>query len=112
MDPKQSWVKPDRKTPELLRHEQGHFDIGEIYARKIRTALAPHIGTSVTAGGDTANTARDQASSQIQSKLNAIIIPLQQAEDQMQTDYDNETGHRIGNPAAQAAWEQEIKSML
>ena len=34
-----SWVKPGRKSAELLRHEQGHFDITELYARKMRKAI-------------------------------------------------------------------------
>ena len=29
-----SWVRPNRKTPLVLKHEQGHFDITELYARK------------------------------------------------------------------------------
>ena len=34
-----SWVKPGAKSVELLRHEQGHFDITELYARKMRKAI-------------------------------------------------------------------------
>ncbi len=34
-----SWVKPARKSAELLRHEQGHFDITELYARKMRRTI-------------------------------------------------------------------------
>jgi hypothetical protein len=34
-----SWVKAGRKSAELLRHEQGHFDITELYARKMRKAI-------------------------------------------------------------------------
>ena len=37
--PTSSWVKPTRKSVELLRHEQGHFDITELYARKMRKAV-------------------------------------------------------------------------
>jgi len=37
--PTSSWVKAPSKSPELLRHEQGHFDITEIYARKMRKAI-------------------------------------------------------------------------
>jgi hypothetical protein len=32
--PNSSWVKPGRKSTELLKHEQGHFDLTELYARK------------------------------------------------------------------------------
>jgi len=31
-----SWVVPDERTPEVLEHEQGHFDLCEIYTRKLR----------------------------------------------------------------------------
>lgn len=31
-----SWVKPDKKSEDLLKHEQGHFDISEIYTRKFK----------------------------------------------------------------------------
>jgi hypothetical protein len=34
-----SWVKEARKSVELLRHEQVHFDITELYARKLRKAI-------------------------------------------------------------------------
>lgn len=34
-----SWVKAARKSAELLRHEQGHFDITELYARRMRKAI-------------------------------------------------------------------------
>ncbi len=34
-----SWVKAGRRSAELLRHEQGHFDITELYARKMRKAI-------------------------------------------------------------------------
>jgi hypothetical protein len=37
--PSSSWVKAARKSAELLRHEQGHFDITELYARKMRKAV-------------------------------------------------------------------------
>jgi hypothetical protein len=37
--PSSSWVMQGRKSPELLHHEQGHFDITELYARKMRKAI-------------------------------------------------------------------------
>jgi hypothetical protein len=53
--PSGSWVKPDRKTPELLRHEQGHFDMAEVYALKLRKAiLDAKINCGDTAGANAA----------------------------------------------------------
>jgi hypothetical protein len=37
--PGSSWVRPNRKLVSLLKHEQGHFDITEIYARKMSKAI-------------------------------------------------------------------------
>jgi hypothetical protein len=34
-----SWMRPEGKNDYVLRHEQGHFDITEIYARKLRKRL-------------------------------------------------------------------------
>ncbi len=35
-----SWVKPDQKNrPELLEHEQAHFDLCEVYTRQLRKKL-------------------------------------------------------------------------
>jgi hypothetical protein len=31
--------QPDGETPELLRHEQGHFDMAELYALRLRRAI-------------------------------------------------------------------------
>jgi two-component sensor histidine kinase len=35
-----SWVRPDAKIAEILDHEQGHFDLCEIYTRRLRALLA------------------------------------------------------------------------
>ncbi len=61
-----SWVKPDGKTPELLRHEQGHFDLAELYALKLRKAiLDAKVGCGDTAG---ANAAGEKMVSQFQKE--------------------------------------------
>jgi hypothetical protein len=37
--PSGSWVKPNDKTAELLKHEQGHFNMAELYALRLRKAI-------------------------------------------------------------------------
>ncbi len=39
-DKSQSWVKKEAYTDHHLRHEQVHFDITELYARKLRKELS------------------------------------------------------------------------
>ena len=40
MMPEKSWVKKNLADDNLLEHERLHFDISELYARKIRAAFA------------------------------------------------------------------------
>jgi hypothetical protein len=35
-----SWVRDDAKLPSILTHEQGHFDLCEIYTRKLRERMS------------------------------------------------------------------------
>ncbi len=42
---KNSWKNTEGLTPEALDHEQGHFDIAEIYARKIKAEVRNRIIT-------------------------------------------------------------------
>ena len=42
-DTKKSWKKYKKLNPYLLKHEQTHFDIAELYARKLRQALKKYI---------------------------------------------------------------------
>lgn len=37
--PSKSWAHPDHKTDIVLMHEQSHFDIAELFARKFRKAI-------------------------------------------------------------------------
>ncbi len=49
--PASSWVMPNRKLESLLRHEQGHFDITEIYSRKMKKAIREvRLGCDEAAG--------------------------------------------------------------
>lgn len=34
-----SWVIPGKKNPELLKHEQGHYDMAQLYALKLKKAI-------------------------------------------------------------------------
>ena len=38
-DPRESWVKSEKKSADLLKHEQLHFDIAELFARRLKKRL-------------------------------------------------------------------------
>ena len=48
-------MRADGKTPELLRHEQGHFDMAELYALRLRKAVQDaKVGCADTAKANAA----------------------------------------------------------
>ncbi|TXF79649.1 DUF922 domain-containing protein [Chryseobacterium sp.] len=44
--PEKSWKDPLKINEEVLNHEQKHFDIAELFARKLRKEIAEKIKTS------------------------------------------------------------------
>lgn len=90
-----SWVRPDMKTDEALKHEQGHFDIAEIYARMLRKEVA-----------------------EIKAKGTALVKRAQRAHEAMDQDlracqerYDAETQHHL-NQHEQQKWNLWIAGQL
>lgn len=92
--PKQSWVKPNGKNPYHLNHEQLHFDITELYARKIRKTLSE-------------NTFYKNDN----KKFEFIVKTNIKAMEEMQQLYDDETEHSISK-TAQEKWNIRIKLEL
>jgi len=95
-DPATSWVRePGTMTPALLRHEQLHFDIAEVHARRLRQQLAA-IHTTCSQLGTTF----DRVSQ-------AAYSAWQQAEDA----YDRDTNHGLQHER-QAQWEAQVHQQL
>jgi hypothetical protein len=95
-DPASSWVRePATMTPALLHHEQLHFDIAEVYARRLRQQLlALHV-------------ACDQMGPEFNRLSQAGYAAWQKAED----DYDRDTSHGLNKPR-QAAWDAQVQQQL
>lgn len=90
----QSWVTPEGRTEYVLRHEQIHFDITEIYSRKLRKELADANVTS--------------KNSQLAEPIfNRIISELTQRQDR----YDEET-MRGDRKETQEHWEAVVQLEL
>ncbi len=88
-----SWGKV--KTDYILAHEQGHFDIAELYARKMFKALKAYKYNPKTISDD----------------INRIYQEIMTSHHQFQSAYDRETDHsRI--PDKQAEWEKKINDEL
>ena len=91
---RKSWVLPDAKTDYVLRHEQIHFDITEIYSRKLRKALTDFNITAENA----------QEAEQIFEKTFNDLEKRQER-------YDDET-KRGSKTETQEFWEATVKIEL
>jgi hypothetical protein len=99
MDPSRSWAYAPRMTPETLRHEQTHFNLNEVYRRKLENALCGLLPIPQT----TKETLR-----QILHRTADPILDRMMA---VQSQYDRETDHG-NNAAAQAEWDRKVLGWL
>mgnify|MGYP003435601482 CR=1 FL=1 len=83
------------KTDYILSHEQGHFDIAEIFARKLHKKMSEYKFDKRT----------------YQKSLSKIYDDVVEEKTEMQNDYDRETRHSI-NKEKQAQWLKKIEKLL
>lgn len=83
------------KTDYILTHEQGHFDIAEIFARKLNKLMGEYKFDWKTYRQD----------------LKKIYDDVLNEKEKMQNDYDEETNHSI-NKEKQEEWLKKINKML
>lgn len=83
------------KTDYILSHEQGHFDIAEVFARKLHKNLSEYKFNKKT----------------YQKDLKKIYEDITEEKEEAQNDYDKETRHSI-NKEKQAEWLKKISVML
>ncbi|MCX6315750.1 MAG: DUF922 domain-containing protein [Bacteroidetes bacterium] len=88
-----SWGR--HKDAYILAHEQGHFDIAEIFARLLNKKMAEYKFNQRT----------------YQKDLKKIYDDVTDDKEEMQNQYDKETRHSI-NKEKQAAWLKKIADML
>lgn len=94
-NPERSWVK-NTGSAHLLAHEQLHFDITELYARKLRKALAEFDFNK---------------SKNVKVELQNIYKKLETERAAMQKKFDVETRHSM-EEAAQFEWQQLVTEEL
>ena len=92
-DKNRSWVRI--KNNEVLAHEQGHFDIAEIYARKLNRIMKAYRFNAKTASTD----------------VNLLYENTMKQHRQVQTQYDHETDYSR-NKQKQEEWLKKIADDL
>jgi hypothetical protein len=88
-----SWGR--HKDAYILSHEQGHFDIAEIFARKLHKEMSEYKFNNRT----------------YQKDLKKIYEKVTYEKEEMQNEYDRETRHSI-NREKQAEWLKKIEKLL
>jgi len=102
MNPSLSWIAPGKQSNTILTHEQGHFDINEVYRRKLQVVLSNHV-----AEGDTAEGTKEALQAQINKTAEEILDQLAKTQER----YDEETHHGT-DLQGQEAWDQTIDAWL
>ena len=90
-----SWARTEEMNDDVLAHEQGHFDLCELYTRKLRERM-----TDLRASANT-----------IKPTLRRIYDELQDEYKNRQELYEEETGHGV-NIAEQKKWEKMLEKEL
>jgi len=93
-DKDDSWVKKDKASDALLAHEQVHFDISEVFARKLHKAFTKY-----------------KYKKTFQQDIEAIFQKTVQEMEDFQKQYDDETDHSKNKPE-QMKWEKKIEDLL
>lgn len=92
--PNLSWVKGGTDNPHLLAHEQLHFDISELHARKFRKAIKEY-----------------RISDNIKQELREIYYDIESQRQEMQNRYDEESQHSMKKDV-EATWQAFVKQEL
>jgi hypothetical protein len=87
LDEKTSWVKPAKATPQLLQHEQGHFNTGILCLKELNKKF------------EALSKSKTNYMAQLQDVFKTVIEKYKK----MDLQYDEETNHSI-NTTAQQKW--------
>ncbi len=96
-NPHLSWVKKESDNDYLLKHEQLHFDITELHARKLRKKLSEV---------DTRSLLKDP-----KAVLTRIYQSVENERTSMQSKFDKESRHSLDKDG-EARWRHFVKSEL
>jgi len=92
---KQSWIKKDRQTDALLKHEQGHFNIGILCAKELQQTFTSTVFFK----------------KDVQVKINALFGDIMKKYHEMGLQYDKETDHSK-NKDEQRRWDELLQGKL
>jgi hypothetical protein len=110
-NPISSWARPGDRTDHVLVHEQGHFDITELYRAKFAAETNRFLTEQRTCRGRSDRAAARMAEGEIARLLGSTYEDIWQQYRREQESYDAETQHGIDR-VAQEAWLARISAAL
>ncbi len=103
MQPQRSWVVDGRQSDRLLHHEQIHFDLNEVYRRRIESSLLS-IGPCQTS-------TQQGAIQWLDSRLHQVANEQLDQLESMHALYDAQTSHGT-NLEEQRRWDEQVYEWL
>lgn len=110
-DGARSWVRPDHRMAHVLAHEQGHFDITQVFKLVFDAAAANGVGATGSCKGKNAPRASASVEDAVERTIGALYQDVWRAHTSAQRAYDAETGHGTRR-RAQQRWLELISAGL
>lgn len=95
-----SWINPNELDSNLMEHEQGHFDIGEIFRRKLEVLL-----------NSLGNCNYKKEKKYVDNSIENMVNQLVQERNKFDETYDKACGSPP-NPTNQKVWTAKIQALL
>lgn len=106
--PEHSWAREGGRTDAVLEHEQGHFDLTEVFRAVLDREAAALVGrVEACARGADMAAIEAQVAEQVARIREGVFAELER----VQAQYDAETGHGTV-PDAQREWTARIREAL
>lgn len=105
--PEQSWVRDGARIDSVLEHEQGHFDLTEVFRAVLEQEANVLVGRTQRCATADMSAIEAEVGERVASIRERIFAELEQ----VQSQYDAETGHGT-LPDQQRAWTSRIRAAL
>ena len=110
-DRARSWVRPGHATAPVLTHEQGHFDIAQIFKLEFDARARELLDSPLGCTGDSGDTAVADADAKAKATIQRLADSIWQDYLAAQELYDERTEHGL-DAGEQARWTARIAAAL
>lgn len=106
-----SWVRPGHETDRVLEHEQGHFDLTQLFKLELEALTRGLVGVRRHCEGDSVEAASSYAEREAAQAVSRVAERIWSEHVAAQETYDEQTRHGTAGDA-QRAWLDSIRRGL